>query len=81
MLTAVASALATFLVTVLAIIALRPVALAVELVDRPGGRKTHTGNVPIVGGSRCSSGSWSASGCSRSPCCRRRLFWRPAGFW
>jgi len=50
MLTAVASALATFLVTVLAIVALRPVALAVELVDRPGGRKTHTGNVPIVGG-------------------------------
>lgn len=50
MLTAVASAVVAFFVTVLAIVALRPVALAVDLVDRPGGRKTHTGNVPIVGG-------------------------------
>lgn len=45
-----ASALAGFLVTLIAMIALRPVAVAIELVDRPGGRKTHHGNVPIVGG-------------------------------
>lgn len=38
------------LVTVLAILALRPIAVAVELLDRPGGRKTHHGAVPIVGG-------------------------------
>ena len=42
--------LAGFLVTLIAMIALRPVAVAIELVDRPGGRKTHHGNVPIVGG-------------------------------
>jgi UDP-GlcNAc:undecaprenyl-phosphate GlcNAc-1-phosphate transferase len=34
----------------LAIFALRPLAIAVDLVDRPGGRKTHFGDVPIVGG-------------------------------
>jgi UDP-GlcNAc:undecaprenyl-phosphate GlcNAc-1-phosphate transferase len=33
-----------------AIMTLRPVAVAINLVDRPGGRKTHHGNVPIVGG-------------------------------
>jgi len=31
-------------------LALRPVAVAVELVDKPGGRKTHSGEVPVVGG-------------------------------
>lgn len=30
--------------------ALRPVAEAVGLVDRPGGRKSHTGEIPIIGG-------------------------------
>lgn len=44
------SGIAGFLVTLIAMIALRPVAVAIELVDRPGGRKTHHGNVPIVGG-------------------------------
>jgi UDP-GlcNAc:undecaprenyl-phosphate GlcNAc-1-phosphate transferase len=39
-----------FGLTLLAILALRPVAIAVDLVDRPGGRKTHFGDVPIVGG-------------------------------
>lgn len=43
-------ATASFFVSVLAIIALRPVAVVVDLVDRPGGRKTHHGEVPIVGG-------------------------------
>lgn len=44
------AALASFFVTFLAILALRPVAVAVDLVDRPGGRKMHHGDVPIVGG-------------------------------
>jgi UDP-GlcNAc:undecaprenyl-phosphate GlcNAc-1-phosphate transferase len=36
--------------TLLAMIALRPLAVAVDLVDKPGGRKTHRGEVPVVGG-------------------------------
>lgn len=44
------AAIAAFAVTIMAILTLRPVALAVNLVDRPGGRKTHHGTVPIVGG-------------------------------
>jgi len=43
-------ALASFCVCLLAIFALRPIAIAVDLIDRPGGRKTHHGDVPIVGG-------------------------------
>ncbi len=31
-------------------VALRPVAVAIELVDKPGGRKTHHGEIPVVGG-------------------------------
>jgi UDP-GlcNAc:undecaprenyl-phosphate GlcNAc-1-phosphate transferase len=41
---------ACFFATVLAMLALRPVAVVVELVDRPGGRKTHRGEIPVVGG-------------------------------
>jgi UDP-GlcNAc:undecaprenyl-phosphate GlcNAc-1-phosphate transferase len=44
------AALAAFAVTMMAILTLRPVAVAINLVDRPGGRKTHHGKVPIVGG-------------------------------
>lgn len=44
------SAAASFFVCLLAIVSLRPLAIAVDLVDRPGGRKTHHGEVPIVGG-------------------------------
>lgn len=44
------AALAAFAVTMMAIMTLRPVAVAINLVDRPGGRKTHHGKVPIVGG-------------------------------
>lgn len=46
----VGAALAVFLVTLVAIAALRPLAVRVDLVDRPGGRKTHHGEIPIVGG-------------------------------
>jgi UDP-GlcNAc:undecaprenyl-phosphate GlcNAc-1-phosphate transferase len=31
-------------------LALRPLAIAVDLIDRPGGRKHHIGEVPVVGG-------------------------------
>ena len=41
---------ACFFATLLALSALRPLAVAVELVDKPGGRKTHHGEVPVVGG-------------------------------
>lgn len=34
----------------MAIFALRPLAIAVDLIDRPGGRKLHEGDVPVVGG-------------------------------
>jgi UDP-GlcNAc:undecaprenyl-phosphate GlcNAc-1-phosphate transferase len=44
------AALSCFFVTLLAMAALRPVAVAVELVDKPGGRKTHHGEIPVVGG-------------------------------
>ncbi len=39
-----------FAVTTSLIIALRPVATAIGLIDRPGGRKRHQGDVPIIGG-------------------------------
>lgn len=39
-----------FLITLTAIATLRPLAIKVDLVDRPGGRKTHHGVVPIIGG-------------------------------
>lgn len=41
---------ACFFATLLAMAALRPVAVAVDLVDKPGGRKTHRGEIPVVGG-------------------------------
>jgi UDP-GlcNAc:undecaprenyl-phosphate GlcNAc-1-phosphate transferase len=37
-------------VTLLLLLALRPVAFAAGLVDRPGGRKLHVGIVPVSGG-------------------------------
>ncbi len=44
------AAVIAFAVTVAFLIVLRPVALASRLVDRPGGRKHHSGHVPIIGG-------------------------------
>jgi UDP-GlcNAc:undecaprenyl-phosphate GlcNAc-1-phosphate transferase len=46
----IGAAVACFFATLLAMVALRPVAVAVELVDKPGGRKTHRGEIPVVGG-------------------------------
>ena len=39
-----------FAVTVAFMIGLRPVAISVGLVDSPGGRKYHVGDIPIIGG-------------------------------
>ncbi len=39
-----------FAVTVAFMLALRPVAKSAGLIDRPGGRKSHNGDVPIIGG-------------------------------
>jgi UDP-GlcNAc:undecaprenyl-phosphate GlcNAc-1-phosphate transferase len=46
----IATAGASFLVAFLAILALRPLAYAIDLIDRPGGHKTHHGDVPLMGG-------------------------------
>ena len=50
MLSNIAAAAACFFASLLAMLALRPVAVAVDLVDKPGGRKLHRGDIPIVGG-------------------------------
>jgi UDP-GlcNAc:undecaprenyl-phosphate/decaprenyl-phosphate GlcNAc-1-phosphate transferase len=38
------------LVTILFMFALRPFARSVGLIDRPGGRKMHIGEIPVIGG-------------------------------
>ena len=38
------------LVTILLMFALRPLARGMGLIDRPGGRKMHIGEVPVIGG-------------------------------
>jgi UDP-GlcNAc:undecaprenyl-phosphate GlcNAc-1-phosphate transferase len=50
MLTTAAPMLIGFLVTVTMMLTLRPVAIQLRLVDVPGGRKTHNGEVPVMGG-------------------------------
>jgi UDP-GlcNAc:undecaprenyl-phosphate/decaprenyl-phosphate GlcNAc-1-phosphate transferase len=50
------AAFLSFIVTVLFMFALRPVALAVRLVDVPGGRKRHGVTVPVIGGIAMSIG-------------------------
>lgn len=50
MLTAVTPMFIGFLVTVTLMLVLRPVASHLGLVDTPGGRKTHSGEVPVIGG-------------------------------
>jgi UDP-GlcNAc:undecaprenyl-phosphate GlcNAc-1-phosphate transferase len=44
------SMVVAFAVTTSFMFALRPIARSVGLVDRPGGRKSHIGDVPIIGG-------------------------------
>ena len=50
MLTTVAPIFIGFLVTMTLMLALRPIASQFGLVDVPGGRKNHSGEVPIIGG-------------------------------
>ncbi len=38
------------LITAIAIVVLRPLAVTLDFIDRPGGRKTHNGEVPVIGG-------------------------------
>jgi UDP-GlcNAc:undecaprenyl-phosphate/decaprenyl-phosphate GlcNAc-1-phosphate transferase len=44
------AAISSLIVTALAIIVLRPVAVTLNLIDKPGGRKLHHGEIPIIGG-------------------------------
>jgi len=46
----IAAILTTTLLTVLLMLAFRPLAQAIGLIDKPGGRKHHVGEVPIIGG-------------------------------
>ena len=39
-----------FLVTVAAVKLFRPIAVSIGLVDKPGGRKHHSGAIPLIGG-------------------------------
>jgi UDP-GlcNAc:undecaprenyl-phosphate GlcNAc-1-phosphate transferase len=50
MLTAITPLFIGFLVTMTMMLALRPVASQFGLVDVPGGRKSHSGQVPVIGG-------------------------------
>lgn len=46
----ISTALLAFIATLIAIIAMRPIARLTGLIDRPGGRKQHSGNIPLIGG-------------------------------
>ncbi|MDH3352262.1 MAG: undecaprenyl/decaprenyl-phosphate alpha-N-acetylglucosaminyl 1-phosphate transferase [Gammaproteobacteria bacterium] len=46
----VPSLFVAFFVTLLFIAALRPLARSINLVDMPGGRKRHVGEIPVIGG-------------------------------
>jgi UDP-GlcNAc:undecaprenyl-phosphate GlcNAc-1-phosphate transferase len=48
--------IASFFVACTMLLALRPFAAVVGLIDKPGGRKTHHGEVPVVGGIAMYSG-------------------------
>lgn len=55
--TALWAPLAAFLITALAIGLLRPLAMRIGLTDKPGQRKQHQGEVPLVGGLACFIGA------------------------
>jgi UDP-GlcNAc:undecaprenyl-phosphate GlcNAc-1-phosphate transferase len=44
------SALLTFVVTLALLWILRPLAIRLDLLDKPGGRKQHEGDIPLIGG-------------------------------
>lgn len=49
-----------FFVSLVLMVALRPIASRLGLVDLPGGRKTHSGEIPIIGGVAIFAGLLSA---------------------
>jgi UDP-GlcNAc:undecaprenyl-phosphate GlcNAc-1-phosphate transferase len=62
----------TFVITILFMFALRPVAVAIGLVDIPGGRKKHDAPVPLIGGLAMSVGLGFGSSLTDHP-----TFWTP----
>lgn len=50
------ASIAAFLICCATLLVLRPLSQAMGLVDKPGGRKTHHGEVPVVGGIAMFSG-------------------------
>jgi len=55
-----AGALLAFITTAILIVFLRPLAIWVGLVDVPSGRKSHSGNIPLIGGIAIFAGSLTA---------------------
>jgi UDP-GlcNAc:undecaprenyl-phosphate GlcNAc-1-phosphate transferase len=55
-----AEALLAFITTAVLIVMLRPLAISIGLVDIPTRRKSHTGNIPLIGGIAIFVGSLSA---------------------
>lgn len=49
------------LVTILFMFALHPVARGLQLIDKPGGRKMHVGEIPVIGGIAMTAGLLIAS--------------------
>lgn len=45
-----AASVVAFLITATLLLVLRPLAKSIGLVDHPGGRKTHNGVIPVIGG-------------------------------
>ena len=45
-----AASVIAFLITAALLLVLRPLAKSIGLVDHPGGRKTHSGVIPVIGG-------------------------------
>lgn len=56
------ASIASFLVACTMLLALRPFAQVVGLIDKPGGRKTHHGEVPVIGGIAMFAGLLVAAG-------------------
>jgi len=48
--TAYSASVVAFLITVALLLVLRPLANSIGLVDHPGGRKAHSGEIPVIGG-------------------------------
>ena len=48
--TLIGPAVVALSITTAFMLALRPLAISIGLIDSPGGRKSHTGDVPVIGG-------------------------------